>query len=202
MGTSSPLPPGFPTNKQGCQIPGANANDPTNLKVKIRVPTNAQSFGFDHSFFSAEYPEFACTVFNDMWVVLLNTGASGIANNKDIVFDAQGTPGSVNLNFFDRCVAGPTGCAGGSMGFNFCSGGKTELNGTGYGDFDAPCGPNSSIGGGTGWITTEAPVLRGEIITVQFIVWDSTDGIYDSSAIFDNFHWLMPTLPNPVTYRP
>ena len=39
------------------------------------------------------------------------------------------------------------------------------------------------------------------IITIQFIVWDSSDPIYDSSAIFDDFHWLMPALNTPVTYR-
>jgi hypothetical protein len=177
------------------------AYDPVNLKLTIRVPTNAHSFAFDHAFWSAEYPEYACTTFNDMWVVLLDTKAPGIANNRDIVFDAQGTPGSVNLNFFDRCVAGQTGCAGGLPGFNFCSGGKAELAGTGYDGVDAPCGTNSSIGGGTGWMTTEAPVMPGETITVQFMVWDSSDPIYDSSAILDYFRWQQASLGNPSTHR-
>jgi hypothetical protein len=202
FGISSAAPPGFPTNKAGCPIPfGSIAFDPVNLKLSIRTPTNAKSLGFDHAFFSSEYPEYACSGFNDLWVTLLQTGAAGIANNKNIIFDTQGTPGSVNLNFFDRCVAGPTGCAG-MPGFNFCSGGKAELSGTGYGDPDAPCGVQSSIGGATGWVTTEAPVLPGEVITVQFMVWDSSDGIFDSAAIFDNFRWLQGSLPNPKTYRP
>lgn len=201
-GTLSPTPPGFPTNKAGCPVPfQAIAYNPVNLKLKIRTPTNANSFGFDHAFFSAEYPEFACSGYNDIWVVLLTTKAGGIANNRNIVFDNQGTPGSVNLNFFDRCVAGATGCAG-TPGFNFCAGGKAELDGTGYGDPDFPCGAASSIGGGTGWLTTEAPVKPGEIATVELIVWDSSDGIYDSSSIFDNFHWLAASLANPKTYRP
>jgi len=201
-GLSSATPPGFPTNKAGCPTPfAALAFDPVNLKLSIRTPTNAKSFGFDHAFFSSEYPEYACSSFNDLWVTLLQTGAPGIANNKNIIFDTQGTPGSVNLNFFDRCVAGPTGCVG-TPGFNFCSGGKAELAGTGYGDPDAPCGVQSSIGGATGWVTTEAPVLPGEVITVQFMVWDSSDGIFDSAAILDNFRWLQGGLPNPKTYRP
>jgi len=33
-------------------------------------------------------------------------------------------------------------------------------------------------------------------------VWDSSDPIYDSGAIFDNFHWLTGSLVNPKTYRP
>jgi hypothetical protein len=199
----SAAPPGFPTNKVNCPLPLSNLSfDPVSLKLKVRTPTNANSLGFEHSFFSAEYPEFACTQFNDIWVALLNTGAPGIANNKNVIFDNQGTPGSVNLNFFDRCVIGPTGCAGGTPGFNFCAGGSSELSGTGYEAFDAPCGVNSSIGGATGWITTEAPILPGEIITIQFAAWDSSDGIYDSAAILDNFHWLTGSLPNPKTSRP
>ena len=197
------MPPGFPTNKQGCPMPQPGAFDPVNLKLTIRVPTNASSFAFDHSFFSAEYPEYACSNFNDIWAVLLDTKAPGIANNKDIVFDAQGTPGSVNLNFFDRCVAGSTGCAG-TPGFNFCSGGKNELTGTGYGDPDQGCGPtptSSSIGGGTGWLTTEAPVVPGETVVVQFMVWDSSDPIYDSSAILDYFRWQTGAIGNPTTHR-
>jgi hypothetical protein len=199
-----PLPLGFPTNKQGCALPSPQAHDSVNLKLSLRVPTNASSFGFNHAFFSAEYPEYACTVFNDMWVVLLDTDAPGIANNKDIVFDAQGTPGSMNLNFFDRCIAGSTGCFGGPPGFNFCSGGKGELAGTGYDVADMGCSPGgntSSMGGGTGWLMTEAPVVPGETITVQFVIWDSTDGVYDSSVIFDNFHWIAAPLATPKTYR-
>jgi hypothetical protein len=198
------LPPGFPTNKNGCPTPGPAAFDPVNLKLTLRVPTNASSFAFDHSFFSAEYPEYACTGYNDIWAVLLDTQAPGIANNRDIVFDAQGTPGSVNLNFFDRCVAGQTGCAGSPQtGFNFCSGGKAELAGTGYGDIEDPCsmGVQTSVGGGTGWLTTEAPIKPGEVITVQFMVWDSSDGIYDSAAIFDYFRWQQGTVANPTTHR-
>jgi len=202
LGTASPAPPGFPTNKSGCPLPFSDtAFNPVNLKLTIRVPTNASSFGFSHSFWSAEYPEYACSVFNDLWVTLLDTGAPGIANNRNVVFDNQGTPGSVNLNFFDRCVAGQTGCFG-TPGFNFCSGGAGELVGTGYELPDFACGPETSIGGGTGWVRTEAPIVPGEVIEVEFIVWDSSDGIYDSSSIVDNFHWLEGALPNPVTYRP
>ena len=201
-GTTSSAPAGFPTNKSGCPTPGSNvAFNPVDLKLTIRVPTNAKSFGFDHSFFSAEYPEYACSGFNDLWVVLLKSNVGGIANNHNIVFDNQGTPGSVNLNFFDRCVTGPTGCFG-TPGFNFCGGGSAELAGTGFGDPDSPCnGTPSSIGGGTGWVITESPVKPGEIITVEFITWDSSDGIFDSGAIFDNFHWLTGSLANPKTYR-
>jgi len=201
-GTQSPTPFGFPVNKSGCPVPSPTAFNPVNLRLRIRVPTNAHSFGFNHGFFSAEYPEYACSQFNDMWVALLKSGAGGLPNNRNLVFDDFGTPGSVNLTFFDRCVAGQTGCFG-TPGFNFCAGGASELAGTGFDTMDPsnPCGAPTSIGGGTGWLTTEAPVVPGETITLEFMVWDSSDGIYDSATILDNFHWLQGSLPGPKTYR-
>jgi hypothetical protein len=196
-----PLPQGFPTNKGGCMVPAPAAFDPVNLELTIRVPTNAFSFAFDHMFFSAEYPEYACTQYNDIWAVLLKSTASGIANNHDIVFDAQGTPGSVNMSFFDRCVAGPTGCSGGVPGFSFCMGGPAELAGTGFDVKDSPCGVDSTVGGGTGWLTTESPVTPGEVIVIQFMVWDSSDQVYDSGAVFDDFRWQQQKLTFPTTHR-
>jgi len=38
-------------------------------------------------------------------------------------------------------------------------------------------------------------------MTIQFMIWDSSDGIYDSAAIFDYFRWQTSKLPNPVTHR-
>jgi hypothetical protein len=198
------LPPGFPTNKNGCEVPSGNAFDPVNLKLTLRVPTNAFSLAFDHAFFSAEYPEYACTRYNDIWAVLLTSTAAGLPNNHDIVFDATGTPASVNISFFDRCVAGPTGCSGGTPGFNFCSGGTGDLSGTGFDTPDQQCGVMTTIGGGTGWMTTEAPVTPGEVMVIEFMVWDSSDPIYDSAVIIDNFRWNTydVTTPTPSTQRP
>jgi hypothetical protein len=204
FGTASAMPTGWgPTNKAGCPVPFvATAFNPVNLKIQVRTPTNAARFAFDHGFWSSEYPEYACSPFNDLWVVLLQTGASGIANNRNVVFDNQGTPGSVNVNFFDRCVAGPTGCQG-TPGFNFCGGGKSELAGTGYDEPIMACNSAlSSVGGSTGWITTESPMIPGEIITVEFIVWDSTDGIFDSASMVDFFRWLPTSIASPKTFRP
>jgi len=203
-GTSSPTPLGFPTNKVNCPLPVSNtAYNPVNLRLRLRTPTNANSFAFDSGFWSAEYPEYACSVYNDLFVVLVQTNASGLPNNHNVVFDAQGTPGSVNLSFFNRCLAGATGCYG-TPGFNFCSGNTNELSGTGYGDLDGaqPCGAPTTIGGGTGWLTTQVPILAGEVITVEFMVWDSSDGIYDSAAMLDWFRWQQQALSGPSSFRP
>jgi hypothetical protein len=70
-------------------------------------------------------------------------------------------------------------------------------------DMMNPCPPQTqtAVGGGTGWLTTEAPVVPGETVTVQFMVWDSSDPIYDSSALIDNFRWQTSSLANPTTHR-
>ena len=204
FGSTVPAPQGFPSNAQGCPLPvPPTANDSVNLRLTLRTPTNANSLAFDHAFWSSEYPEFACSTFNDLWVVLLQTGAMGLPNNRNTVFDPQGTPGSVNLTFFDRCLAGATGCLG-VPGFNFCTGGTGELAGTGYGDIDMgnPCGSPSTIGGGTGWIESRSPILRGEVIVIEFMVWDSSDHIYDSASITDHFRWRKDALGGPTTLRP
>ena len=51
------------------------------------------------------------------------------------------------------------------------------------------CGANNLLGGGTGWLVTSGNVVGGEIITLRIALWDTSDGIYDSVAIVDNFQW-------------
>ena len=39
------------------------------------------------------------------------------------------------------------------------------------------------------WLVTTAPVVPGEIITLDFHIWDTTDSLLDSTVILDNFQW-------------
>jgi hypothetical protein len=45
-------------------------------------------------------------------------------------------------------------------------------------------------GGGTGWLTTTAPVIPGETIILELMVFDVSDGFYDSNVLFDKFRWI------------
>ena len=77
-----------------------------------------------------------------------------------------------------------------SPGTSVCPGGTGELAGTG---FDAPgtyCAAPSSGGGATGWLTSTAPVTPGEVITLEFMVWDTGDANLDSSVLIDHFTWV------------
>ena len=41
------------------------------------------------------------------------------------------------------------------------------------------------------WLTTSAPVVPGEIITLDFHIWDTGDGSYDSLVLLDGFKWIL-----------
>lgn len=52
----------------------------------------------------------------------------------------------------------------------------------------------------TGWLRTKSPVVGGETITLRFTIYDSGDGLLDSSALIDNFRWIPKSLDaNVVT---
>ncbi len=63
------------------------------------------------------------------------------------------------------------------------------LTGTGF----------ASEGGGTGWLTTTAPLIGGEVATLVFSIGDVSDGIYDSAVVIDNFRWVYSEVGDPNT---
>jgi hypothetical protein len=218
MGTTSPVPAdwlaangnNFP-NAPGCPEPSGNtANDPVMLKVRVRVPTNAKSFGVSSFFFSAEYPEWTCSPYNDFFLTLLDStfmpGAGQVGNpaDKNLAFysAANGNfPVGVNLahngtGLFNQCENGGTGCQPGCVAGNTnntCTG-TNLLTGTGF-DVDGGntyvCGNNDFVGGGTGWLTTNGNVKPGETIELRFVIWDTSDHIFDSLVLIDNFNWSL-----------
>ena len=117
-----------------------------------------------------------------------------------------GYPVGVNLGhgdtgLFRQCVNGPTGCGEGATAgtISSCTG-VNELVGTGLDATNPPpnpqfpiepgsCGANNRAGGGTGWLVTTGNVQGGETITLRIAVWDTSDGLYDSTAIIDKFEW-------------
>ncbi len=101
-----------------------------------------------------------------------------LPTDKNIAFDANKNPVSVNNAFFQICfpVAGqPASCPGGTL----------ELVGTGMGGWDA----DLTDGGGTVWLTNDAPVVPGETIEIEFVTWDAGDHNVDSLVLLDKFRW-------------
>jgi hypothetical protein len=156
-----------------CSALGTEADDSVDVRLVIRVPTNAQSFSYDFRFFSAEYQSYQCSDYNDYYLAMLSTKAAGIPADHNISFDALKNPVSVNNGFFQVC-------GGNLMNCGACPDGTAALVGTGMDDVN---------GGGTEWLTTDAPVVPGETMTIEFVIFDVQDHIYDSLVLLDNFRW-------------
>jgi hypothetical protein len=208
-GGNLPNAPGCPQAQDGI------ANNPVMLQIRVRVPTNARSFSVDSYFFSAEYPEWVCSPYNDFFVALLDSGFNGSPANpsdKNLAYydpppaGAPHYPVGVNLAFgdtglFRQCVNGQTGCADSNLGSTTSCLDTNELVGTGFDTAISPsdpysCGTNDLLGGGTGWLITRGNVVPGEIITLRFAIWDTGDAIYDSVVLLDHFQWsVTPSQP-------
>ena len=182
-----------------CQPVATTANDPVMLKLRIRVPNNAQSFSFDANYVTADYPEYACSSFTDVFVALLDSGFGALLNpsDKNIATPVSfpGLPFSVNLAIpdngsFTQCVNGLIGCESPSPKSMTTCTGTSQLVGTGMELADAnACSTGQQVGGGTGWYAVHGNVVRGDTIELRLAIWDSGDHAFDSNVVLDNFRW-------------
>lgn len=156
VGPSDGTQQGTDLQTPGCL--GSETRDCVQLRYGFVVPDDVHSIRFDFAFFSAEYPEYVNQGYNDTFVVSLTSPTHNFAN---VSFDELGRPINIDSAFFDEpCDA---------------------LIGSG---FDLGAG-FSCDAGGTGRLTTQAPVEPGETVTLTFTLMDSGDGIYDSAVLLD-----------------
>ncbi len=197
-------------NVGGCPEPqgGATGHDTIQLKLRVRVPTNALSFSTKIYFFSSEYPEWVCSPYNDFFVTLVDSAGMGNPADKNIAIyknpQDQLFPLGVNIlkaaaGLFVQCKNGAVGCGGGAIAGNYngCTG-IQELVGTGF-DIGNPapqfpndpgwCGNANQVGGATGWLEMSGNVQPGEIMELRFVLWDTGDEWYDSVVLLDDFQW-------------
>jgi hypothetical protein len=197
-GTASGLPDGYPKDAPSCQgVSGyetsTQAFDSAGLYVKIRVPSNAKSFSYEHFFLTQEFPRWVCSKYNDFFVTLMTPTPAGL-EDANIAFDSKGNTIGVNSgDLFQVCNPGDYDIADGAANRHYdCPQGPKALKGTGkrYEGFSF-LGQTQPPSGGTGWLTTTAPVTGGQEITLHFTVWDSGDGALDSTVLLDNFQWSL-----------
>ena len=138
-GGNLPNAPGCPDHSN------ATAFNPVNLHLRVRAPTNANSFSVQMFFYSAEYPEYVCTAFNDFFVTLVdsNDPENPADQNIAIYDDGMGSTWPVGINLvsaanglFTACENGGIAQCGSGGNYNGCAS-TTELDGTGYGLNDA-----------------------------------------------------------------
>ena len=178
-------PQGFPKESPACPtVKTGPPHDPTGLEVAVRAPTNAHGFSFNFNFFTYEWPGFICSQFNDFFVALLSPVPAGQLDGN-ISFDSQGNPVSVNNAFLEVCGCASSGgppCIAGKKSFD-CALGNAGLAGTGFQE-------QSQDHASTGWLFTKAPVEPGQVITMRWAVYDSGDGILDTTTLVDNWQWI------------
>ncbi|MDW8248869.1 MAG: choice-of-anchor L domain-containing protein, partial [Myxococcales bacterium] len=191
----------------GCTNDGfgnTSANDSVMLKVRIRVPTNAHSFSLQGLFMSAEFPEFICSTFNDLFLVLVkNEGnkqpLSPNPPDGNVAFLRTGSgtnikkfPVGINLagnataqKLFAACDPQKIGCSTSPVKIE-CALGPETLAGTGY---DKETFNGCTIGGATDWLTVAGNVVPGGIVELRLLIADVGDHAYDSTVLLDNFRW-------------
>lgn len=161
-------------------------NDYSEVTLTLKVPANAQAFSFDFNFMSIEFAEWVCSNFDDTFLVMLESEAF----TGNVSFDSQGNRVSINVGFFNVCLTDPSypdetaECTG-----------EADLLGTGYEHTDS----GGAGGGGTGWLTTTAPVVPGEKIRLSFMIFDEGDHSLDSTVLIDNFRWELEEVDGPIT---
>jgi hypothetical protein len=192
-GFTSPAPQGFPKESSACPgVTTGQPNDAAAIEMEVRTPANAHGFSFDFDFFTYEWPNYVCSQFNDFFVALLMPFPPNQVDGN-ISFDSAGNPISVNNALLEVC-----GCSGNPpapcgappfapVKFFDCSLGNTDLIGTGFG-FDSA--QDEQDHGSTAWLQTKAPVQPASDITIRFAVYDSGDGVLDTTTIIDNFKWI------------
>jgi hypothetical protein len=188
-----------------CVAGSPSVFDSVLLRLQIRVPTNAHGFEFKFRFFSHEYPVYLCTEFNDFFLALLSSQHPDIPDDYNISFDSGGNPVSINNAFFTSCepiacnsymTSGPDNDWDGCVDSLRCND-QTNMCETQYGscpdgsDDVLAYNPIASDAGATAWLTTSAPVVPGEIIWLDFHIWDTGDSNLDSLVLLDHFEWLI-----------
>ncbi len=139
---------------------GSLVCDLAQVSVTLTAPRDAHSFSFDFDFFSAEFPDYIGSEFNDTFYAIIEAESTEGGRPTNISFDGNGRPIEINNNYF----ANP---------FHPCS----ERD-TGF-----------VRGASTCWLRTSWPIRPGETFKLTFSVHDEGDGIYTSTVLLDNFRF-------------
>ncbi|MBN1798837.1 MAG: choice-of-anchor L domain-containing protein [Spirochaetales bacterium] len=169
-----PLPPGFPAQSATCPVQAFGGGcDGITLEAVLKVPRDATGFLFDFKFYTAEYPGWICTIYPDHYIVLVSPSVPGSVDTN--ICHTPDGPICVNNSAIRVCTN--------------CADGTDELTGTGFESY-----------GATAWLETIAPVREKSQITVQFTIWDNSDGVFDSVVLIDNWRWVTFQVPEALTY--
>ena len=158
------------------------------IELKLKAPPGAKGFSIDYIYFSEEYEEYIGSQFNDKFYIFLQAPQT-TGSQKTVINFTQCSNPSI---YFDFQKDGQKWCyiAINTAFSEPCSNPTTSIAGTGF-----ECGPGGSTNGSsTGWLQTTWPIAPNEVFTLTFHIHDTSDGIYDSEVILDNFVWETDTV--------
>lgn len=150
----------------GCAA-ATTAHDSVNLRVRLRVPTNANRLEYLFGFASAENAQEPCVPRDDFALGLIDPIPStwSWGSPGDLLAGWTGLPSSVNSAFFGICSPWAP---------NTCPAGASLLTGT----------PMQRM---TNFNSTIASMDAGQTITLDFLVFDGDDATTDSVLLLDGF---------------
>lgn len=155
------------------------ANDLVYLRFDVEVPRGTFGYQVDLAWFSAEYPHRVASARNDMFVWWQSSDAftGNAATLEGEPLTARGLRPYIGTD--------PT-----------LTGNASKLVGTGFeGTVSAECSyawgsyENCPNGATTDWLTLDAPVQPGEIVTIVIALFDQVDRELDTTIVVDNFRW-------------
>jgi len=148
--------------------------DEAELTLQLQVPQYMHYLYYDVQFFTAEYPDYIGTIYNDKLTITVNSQSQGTSvhiidvNGGDFVLNAHDIP---------------------DTGFDVFSISKWTGNPTSPSGVDwltrTPGAPGAD-GGATALVSREHAVSPNEIITFTIDIKDVGDNIFDSTAYIDN----------------
>ena len=142
------------------------------FEVETVVPPGTHGYALDLAFFTAHYPEYNGTSYNDM-VVLWSQSEAYVGN---VSYRRDGDKyGPLSL---------PELIDAGWMTHDGIT--DPELANTGY---DGDPMKKGSQGGASEWLTIAGPAVPGESLILTLAVMDLEDSAVDSAILVDNFRW-------------
>ncbi len=174
---------------------GYTTYDNVEFKLVLKAPAGAIGFSIDYIYFSEEYEEYIGSSYNDKFYIILNAPITTGGQNQVI-----NTTNCSNPNgYFDVVLEGEKKCyiAINTAFSEPCTNPMTNISGTGF-----ECGPaDANHGSSTGWLSTSWPIAEDETFSLTFHIHDTSDGVFDSEVILDNFKWLgEPFVPGTVPH--
>jgi hypothetical protein len=164
---------------------GYTTYDNVEVQLVMKAPPQAIGFSLDYIYFSEEYEEYIGTPYNDKFYMIL-TAPETTNNVPTVVNSTECSNPNGYFDFIDKNGNKKCYIAINTAFSEPCWGPPTNISGTGF-----ECGPPDSYhGSSSGWLTTEWPIKPNEQFTLVFHIHDTSDGIFDSEVIIDNFKWL------------